>query len=310
MPERQSAMCRAAASGSAKPSSLQLARRECRGRWTVARARPGARLSKICPARSTCGPQQIEQRGAARPARAAARHCRARPARPEAGASAHPRPSARDARSSAAADRLRRARWPFPRRAGPPRPAPSIASSVAGARTDGSRPPWIICWIWTKNSTSRIPPRPRFKIVAGADLRILREMVADPRGDLPHFLDHPEIERAAPHERLDRVEEALAERDVAGRGAGADERRALPRQSGRFIMRDRGVDRQRDRRDFGRRAEPQVDALDIAVGGPLLQQLDQPPADPDRRFAGILARSLRQASRDRTATAGRRRTNN
>jgi hypothetical protein len=26
------------------------------------------------------------------------------------------------------------------------------ASSVAGARSDGSRPPWISCWTWVKNS--------------------------------------------------------------------------------------------------------------------------------------------------------------
>ena len=38
-----------------------------------------------------------------------------------------------------------------------------VASSVAGACTDASRPPWIICCIWTKNSTSRMPPRPRLR---------------------------------------------------------------------------------------------------------------------------------------------------
>ena len=54
---------------------------------------------------------------------------------------------------------------------------------------------------------------PALQIIARADLGVLGEMVADPRRDLPHFLDHAEIERAAPHERLDRVEEALAERD-------------------------------------------------------------------------------------------------
>ena len=61
-----------------------------------------------------------------------------------------------------------------------------------------------------------------------------------------------------------------------------------------FIMRDRGVDRQRDRSDLGRRPQPQVDARDIAVGGALLQQLDHPPADAHRRLAGIVALALRQ----------------
>ena len=39
--------------------------------------------------------------------------------------------------------------------------------------------------------------------------RALREMVADPGGNLPDLLDHPEVERAAPDERLDRLEEML-----------------------------------------------------------------------------------------------------
>src|SRR3954465_7343181 len=37
----------------------------------------------------------------------------------------------------------------------------------------------------------------------------LREMVANPGGDLPHLVDHSEVKRAAPQERLDRGEEAL-----------------------------------------------------------------------------------------------------
>ncbi len=61
-----------------------------------------------------------------------------------------------------------------------------------------------------------------------------------------------------------------------------------------FIMRDRGVDRQRDRSDLRRRPQPQVDARDIAVGSPLLQQLDHPPRNAHRRLAGIVALAFRQ----------------
>ena len=63
---------------------------------------------------------------------------------------------------------------------------------------------------------------PALQVEARAEPRALREMVADARGDLADFLDHPEIERAAPDERLDRLEEMLAERAVAGarRGRG------------------------------------------------------------------------------------------
>src|SRR4029079_2100392 len=45
------------------------------------------------------------------------------------------------------------------------------------------------------------------QIEARPDVRALRKMVANPRGNLTHFLDHAEVERAAPHERLDCIEE-------------------------------------------------------------------------------------------------------
>ena len=51
---------------------------------------------------------------------------------------------------------------------------------------------------------------PALEIESRADMRVLREMVANPHRNLAHILDHPEIDRAAPHERLDR-----------GRGSGA-----------------------------------------------------------------------------------------
>ena len=65
-----------------------------------------------------------------------------------------------------------------------------------------------------------------------------------------------------------------------------------------FVVRDRGIDRQGDRRDFGRRPEPQVDALDIAVFGPLLQDLDD--------AAGRFAPPLRPASSRGRRRQGRR----
>src|SRR5947209_14293046 len=90
------------------------------------------------------------------------------------------------------------------------------------------------------------PAAAPLEVVTGADMRPLREMVPNPGGNLPHLVDHAEVERASPHERLDRVEEALAKRNVAGRGASADEGGAFPRQGAGLIMGDRGVHRQRD----------------------------------------------------------------
>ncbi len=126
----------------------------------------------------------------------------------------------------------------------------------------------------------------------------LREMVADSRRDLPHFLDHAEIERAPPHERLDRVEEALAERDVAGRGAGADEGRALPRQRAAIRnARSRHSTGSAIGVTSGEGRSRRSTRCDIAVLGPLLQNLDQPPADAHRRLPGIVARAPGQGRR-------------
>src|SRR3546814_10848599 len=80
-------------------------------------------------------------------------------------------------------------------------------------------------------------------------------MVADPPTDRPQLSDRAEIEAAAPHERMDGVEEIATERPVAGDAAGADEGGALPREGARFIIRDGGVDRERDRSRFGRGAK-------------------------------------------------------
>src|SRR5437764_4171101 len=66
------------------------------------------------------------------------------------------------------------------------------------------------------------------QVIAWADVCALGEMVANSRGDLPDLFYHSEIQRAAPHKGLDRVEKALTERDITGRGAGPDESRTFP----------------------------------------------------------------------------------
>ena len=134
------------------------------------------------------------------------------------------------------------------------------------------------------------PAATALQVKTGAERLDLGIMIADRQADRADFVDRAEIERAAPDERVDRVEEVTAERGVAGAGARADERGALPRQRGRFIISDGGADGQHDRGHFGRGAQPQIDPRDIAVGGALLEQFDHPSADPDRRFARVVAR--------------------
>ena len=160
LPERHCATCRAAPSGSANPRpEIRYAGYPDRSTGAHARHAPGCRRSRR---RARLAEHQFEQVGAGREA-VQMRDIveRIGIARKEVGLRIlyhlHPvfdRPqhpvsvgeiigsgrSSRPAASNAA-----------------------VASSVAGRRTDGSRPPWIICWIWTKNSTSRIPPRPRLR---------------------------------------------------------------------------------------------------------------------------------------------------
>ena len=141
------------------------------------------------------------------------------------------------------------------------------------------------------------PAAAALEIEAGAEALALRIMIADQPGDRLGLADRAEIERAAPDERMDRLEEIAAERAIAGGLAGANEGGALPRQRGGFVIADRRIDRQRDRGHFRRRPKPQVDAKGIAFLGPFLEQLDKPLPDPERRLAGILARAPRQRVR-------------
>ena len=135
---------------------------------------------------------------------------------------------------------------------------------------------------------------PALEIVARAERLPLRIMIANPPRDTANLADGAEIERAAPHKRLHRGQEALAQRNVSRRRTRTDEGGALPWQGQRFVIGNRRIDRQGDRRDLGRRAQPQVDAQDIAVAIPRLQDLDDALGDADRGFLGRFARAMRQ----------------
>ncbi len=85
-----------------------------------------------------------------------------------------------------------------------PRPASAAsARSVFGSRRRASRRPCTICSSCTANSTSRIPPRPRFTSVpalpAGA------HVLLEPDLHLADLVDRPRFELLRVHERLDRA---------------------------------------------------------------------------------------------------------
>ena len=82
------------------------------------------------------------------------------------------------------------------------------------------------------------PPASPLQIIAGAEDLALRVMITDPTGNFDDLTDRPEIQAASPDEGADRIEEALAERQIAGRSPRADESRPLPRQRLRLIISD------------------------------------------------------------------------
>ena len=135
--------------------------------------RPGERLQQraveepLVDARARCRwcartrPAARRHRGG----RASARSWCARAGRRAGRGSAGRARSAGGAPGGAGTGRRRRAprRRSAPR--SPPPPACPARCSVLGSRSRGSRRPCTICRSWTANSTSRIPPRPRFTSV-------------------------------------------------------------------------------------------------------------------------------------------------
>jgi hypothetical protein len=135
---------------------------------------------------------------------------------------------------------------------------------------------------------------PTLQVEAGAECLTLREMVADPVAHRADFLELAKIEAAAPDERLDRRQKLLAQRAVARRCARTDKRRLLPRERFGFIIGDRRIHRQDDRRHLGMRTQAQVDAEHMAVAGARRQYFGHPPRDPHRRLARIVALAARE----------------
>ena len=80
----------------------------------------------------------------------------------------------------------------------------------------------------------------------------------------------------------------------AGSGAGPDKGGALPRKRRALVIRNGRAHRQDDGSNLGRWAKAQVDPSDIAVGRALLQQLDQPAAEPHGGGARLVAGAARQ----------------
>ena len=113
------------------------------------------------------------------------------------------------------------------------------------------------CWVWTKNSISRMP---------------LHRV---------HVGDRGVVEIFAPHERRELAQQRLAGRKVAGARPRLDERGTLPILPDALVVADRGVDRDGNLGRAGIGSQPQIDPEHVIVDGALLQELHQPAGEPD-----------------------------
>ena len=135
------------------------------------------------------------------------------------------------------------------------------------------------------------PASPALEIKSGSwNLRPVM-IGPDPRGQPPDLGNRAEIEGLAPHEWSDRGQEGVSSRKIPGAGTGANESGALPRQRGGFIMAQRGIDRDCQRADLGRRAEPQINPEDIALAVDMAHRFHQRPRHALRGLAGLVART-------------------
>ena len=72
---------------------------------------------------------------------------------------------------------------------------------VPRSRSAGMRPPQISCWVWTKNSISRIPPRPSLTLWPATVTRAAAAMGVDLPLDRMDVVDRREVQMLAPDER-------------------------------------------------------------------------------------------------------------
>ena len=137
----------------------------------------------------------------------------------------------------------RSVRPPFSHRSSWPVPVRASIGSVARSRSSGIRPPAISCCVWTKNSISRMPPRPSLMLwpfdgdlamaLVGMDLPLDRVDVRNRRI----------VEIFAEHERRRVRAGTLAGLEIAGNGARLDECRPLPVLPPALVIEHRRLDR-------------------------------------------------------------------
>src|SRR5262249_29313616 len=94
------------------------------------------------------------------------------------------------------------------------------------------------------------------------------------------------------NERARHFEESPAQRAVAGDGPGFQERQSLPRLAARLVVTFEAVERVGDIARLAFRAQPQIDAVDVAFAREFAQSHGDLLAKPAKIFRGRNRRGL------------------
>merc|ERR1711969_474390 len=95
-------------------------------------------------------------------------------------------------------------------------------------------------------------PAPALEVIARTGADRSRTAFADAPDKTRNLVDRAKVERLAPDEGLDRIQETLPRGDIARGTARADEGGPLPRQRRALVMRQSRVIADRQRADFRR----------------------------------------------------------
>ena len=120
------------------------------------------------------------------------------------------------------------------------------------------------------NSTSRMPPCPVLTSVSLSPN--WPDFVLDPPLERLDLVDLGDAQILAIDERLDRLEEFLAEPGIAGDGANLDEGLPFPGSAQRVVIGKRAGQRARQRAALPFGPQPQIDAVRLAAVGVRAQE--------------------------------------
>src|SRR5262249_25214345 len=137
-----------------------------------------------------------------------------------------------------------------------------------------------------------------FANAAGAEFDVAAALLADGHLlidlalDASHFFQRFEVKGPVVNEGIRHFYKSLSQRAVAGDGPGFQERQSLPRLAARLVVTFEAVERVGDIARLAFRAQPQIDAVDVAFARELAQSHGDLLAKPAKIFRGRNRRGL------------------